>query len=157
MKALLKIIINGLIIYDYSYKYIPKCVSIYIPICVLCYNIKLLLTKGFELQEEIEQSFELKPADYKKSINNNQRFYLQFNFFTPEVEAIFMKIIHRFLGKHDVLYLKDMLITVIRELITNASKANIKRLYFKLMELDINKKEDYRKGMETFQKRCFYR
>ena len=107
------------------------------------------------MQEEIEQSFELKPADYKKAINNNQRFYLQFNFFTPEVEAIFMKLIHRFLGKHDVLYLKDMLITVIRELITNASKANIKRLYFKLMELDINKKEDYRKGMETFKKDVF--
>jgi HD-like signal output (HDOD) protein len=107
------------------------------------------------LQEEIEQPFIIKPADYKKSINNNERFYLQFNFFTPEVEAIFMKLIHRFLGKHDILYLKEMLITIIRELITNAAKANIKRLYFKLMELDINKKEDYRIGMETFKKDVF--
>ena len=107
------------------------------------------------MQVEIDKSYELKPVDYKSAINNNQRFYLQFNFFTPEVEAIFMKILHRFLGKHDILYLREMLITVIRELITNAAKANIKRLYFKIQNLDINKKEDYRRGMETFKKDVF--
>jgi HD-like signal output (HDOD) protein len=107
------------------------------------------------LSEEIDQPFIIKPTDYKKSINNNQRFFLQFNFFKPEVEAVFMKILHRFLGKHDVLYLKDMLVTVTRELITNAAKANIKRLYFKMMNMDINIKEDYRKGMETFKKDVF--
>ncbi len=107
------------------------------------------------MSEEIDQPYVIKPADYKKSINNDQRFYLQFNFFGPEVEAAFMKIFHRFLGKHDVLYLKEMLVTVIRELITNAAKANIKRLYFKLSELDINKKDDYRMGMETFKKDVF--
>ncbi|MFH0974165.1 MAG: HDOD domain-containing protein [Spirochaetota bacterium] len=63
-----------------------------------------------------------------------------------------MKIIHKFLGKHDILYLKEMLITVIREVITNAVKANTKRLYFKMMNLDIKKKEEYRQGMETFKK-----
>jgi HD-like signal output (HDOD) protein len=103
------------------------------------------------LQAFEEQSYILKPADYKESIQNNERFYLQFNFFSPEVEAIFMKIIHRLLEKNDILYLKEMLITVIREVITNAVKANTKRLYFKMMNLDIRKKEDYRHGMESFK------
>ncbi|MBN2042052.1 MAG: HDOD domain-containing protein [Spirochaetes bacterium] len=98
-----------------------------------------------------EEQYLLKPADYKNSIKNNQRFYLQFNFFSPEVEAVFMKIIHRFLENHDILYLKEMLLTVIREIITNAVKANTKRLYFKLKKLDISKKEEYRQGMESFK------
>lgn len=118
-------------------------------------NYTIFKTEGLKLSEEIEQPYIIKPPDYKKSIKHDQRFYLQFNFFSPDVEAIFMKILHRFLGKHDVLYLKEMLVTVIRELITNAAKANIKRLYFKLMDLDINKKEDYRMGMETFKKDVF--
>ncbi len=103
------------------------------------------------MQAVEEQPYVLKPADYKESIKNNERFYLQFNFFSPEVEEIFMKVIHRLLEKHDILYLKEMLITVIREVITNAVKANTKRLYFKMSNLDIKKKEDYRKGMESFK------
>ncbi len=98
-----------------------------------------------------ENPYILKPSDYKKSIISNERFYIQFNFFSLEVEAIFMKIIHRYLEKHDILYLKDMIITVLREIITNAVKANAKRLYFKLMKLDISKKEDYWKGMRSFK------
>lgn len=41
---------------------------------------------------------------------------------------------------------------VLTELVLNASKANVKRLYFKDKGLDINKKDDYEKGMETFRK-----
>jgi len=103
------------------------------------------------LQVIEENPYILKPSDYKKSIISNERFYIQFNFFSLEVEAIFMKIIHRYLEKHDILYLKDMIITVLREIITNAVKANAKRLYFKLMKLDISKKEDYWKGMRSFK------
>jgi len=104
------------------------------------------------LQAAQEQPFVLKPANYKESIKNDQRFYMQFNFFSPEVEATFMKIIHRLLEKHDILYLKEMLITVLREVITNAVKANTKKLYFKIINMDIKKKDDYRKGMENFKK-----
>ena len=37
------------------------------------------------------------------------------------------------------------------ELITNAKKANTKRIYFKEKGLDITNEEDYAKGMETFK------
>ena len=36
-------------------------------------------------------------------------------------------------------------------MITNAIKANVKRLYFKLNNLSINRKEEYRKGMDSFK------
>lgn len=37
------------------------------------------------------------------------------------------------------------------ELLTNAKKANTKRIYFKDKNLDINNPEDYKKGMESFK------
>lgn len=37
------------------------------------------------------------------------------------------------------------------ELLTNSKKANTKRVYFKLHNLDINNKEDYQKGMTSFK------
>jgi HD-like signal output (HDOD) protein len=62
-----------------------------------------------------------------------------------------MKMLHRFLEKHDILYLKEMILTIMRELITNAVKANTKRLYFKLNNLDIKNQDEYRRGMEKFK------
>ncbi|MBN2041108.1 MAG: HDOD domain-containing protein [Spirochaetes bacterium] len=93
-----------------------------------------------------------KSPDYLTSIKNNQAVSMQFDIFSHDAEAAFIKIIHRLVEKHDILYLKEMLVTVIREIITNAVKANAKRLYFKMINLDILKTEDYRTGMETFKK-----
>jgi HD-like signal output (HDOD) protein len=99
-----------------------------------------------------KRTYVLTPADYLKSIKYKQLFSMQFDVFSQKIEAIFIKVIHRLVQKHDILYLKEMLITVIKEIITNAVKANTKRLYFKIMKLDINKKEDYRVGMDTFKR-----
>lgn len=100
---------------------------------------------------EKKPSYKISPDNYSEAMNNNQRFYIQFHFFTPEVESLYMKMLHRFLEKHDILYLKEMILTILRELITNAVKANTKRLYFKLNNLDIKNQDDYRKGMEKFK------
>ncbi len=103
------------------------------------------------MQETQESVVTIKPPNYKESIETDQSFYIHFPFYTSEAETTFIRILHRYLGKHDILYLKDMLITVTRELITNAVKANTKRLYFKQNKLDIRNKDDYRKGMESFK------
>ncbi len=95
--------------------------------------------------------YKIHPEDYSVALNNGNRFYMQFHFFTSEVESQYMKILHRFLEKHDVLYLKDMILTILRELITNAVKGNTKRLYFKLNNLNIKNNEDYERGMESFK------
>ena len=93
----------------------------------------------------------LNPPDFKKSIKEGENFYIQFPLYTPEVEAHFVRVLHRYLERYDILYLKDVLNVVLKELITNGIKANIKRLYFNLQNLDITKTVDYRKGMETFK------
>ncbi len=107
------------------------------------------------MQEVLEQLLTIVPPDYKEAINNRKQFLLQFPYYSPEVEVEFLKIMHRFLGQHDLLYVKEVLLSVIKELITNAVKANTKRVYFKRMNLDINNDEDYKNGMESFKTEVF--
>ncbi len=105
---------------------------------------------------ESSPDFIIKPADYKEAIKNNEDFYIQFNTLTPSVEALIIRIIHRYLEEYDILYIKDTVISVAKELINNAIKANLKRLYFKLKGLDISKTEDYRNGMEHFKQEAYH-
>ncbi len=98
-----------------------------------------------------EKKYLLNPPDYKNAINTGSDFYLQFPLLTPEVDALIIKIINRYLQKFDLQYIKDSIINITKELINNAIKANMKRIYFKLRELDINKTDEYRSGMETFK------
>lgn len=98
-----------------------------------------------------EKDYILNPPDFKSAILDEKDFYIQFHLMKPDIEAQIIKIIHRYLEKYDILYIKDTIINVIKELINNSIKANLKRLYFKLKDLDINKTDDYRKGMETFK------
>ncbi|HOW81783.1 MAG TPA: HDOD domain-containing protein [Spirochaetota bacterium] len=98
-----------------------------------------------------EKKYTITPPDFKTAITEGKDFYIQFHLIDMDVEAQIIKIVHRYLEKFDILYIKDTIITVLKELINNSIKANIKRLYFKLKGLDINKTEDYRTGMETFK------
>ncbi len=50
---------------------------------------------------------------------------------SPLVEEHLIKVLHRELENYDILYMKDMLLTVLKELINNAVKANAKRLFFR--------------------------
>lgn len=44
---------------------------------------------------------------------------------------------------------------ILNELVSNASKANLKREYFKVKKLDINRNNDYQRGMRSFFKDVF--
>jgi len=66
-----------------------------------------------------------------------------------EINSLFAKI----LSYIDRTYLLDTIITVLRELILNYSKANIKRIYFKKLNLDMNNENDYQEGIELFSKK----
>ena len=96
-----------------------------------------------------------KPVDYKEALTRGEDVYLQFSLLTPEVEACLIRVLSIYLSQLDLLYLKDMFINILKELVNNAIKANAKRLYFKRKNLDINKKEEYRNGMETFKEDVF--
>ncbi len=89
--------------------------------------------------------------DYKASFQKNETVTMEFVVLTPKVERQFSKILRYFLMRLDIIFLKDPIFTILKELITNASKANAKRLYFSKHKLDINDKDDYIKGMDHFK------
>lgn len=98
----------------------------------------------------------INPSDYATSIKDDIDFYIEFISLDKKSEPLIIKTIHRFLSKYDMLYLRDIVITVLKELITNASKANAKRLYFKEKKLDISNEHDYLLGMESFKKEVIH-
>ncbi len=97
------------------------------------------------------KDFLLNTEDYRSSIAKKEDFFIQFPLFTQDVEAMLFKILHRYLEEFDLIYLKETIISIVKELVNNSIKANMKRLYFKINELDIDKIEDYRTGMEKFK------
>lgn len=96
-----------------------------------------------------------KPSDYTQAITSGDDFYIQFKKFTTDTDSHILKILHRYLEHYDLLFHKDTIITIIREMINNAIKANLKRLYFEKQNLDINDMKSYREGMDKFKDDVF--
>ncbi|MBN2159300.1 MAG: HDOD domain-containing protein [Spirochaetes bacterium] len=99
--------------------------------------------------------YTIHPSDYKKAIAAENGFYIQFHTFTHEVEGAIIKCIQRYLEHYDLHYIKNQIINIVKELVNNAIKANMKRIYFRLKKLDIDKTEEYRTGMETFKSEAY--
>jgi len=68
-----------------------------------------------------------------------------------EIEIYIEQIIDSLLRQLDQTKLKDYVVYCVQELITNAKKANTKRVYFIERGLDINNQNDYDLGMREFK------
>jgi len=66
-------------------------------------------------------------------------------------EMTLKEILRGILEKYNRIDLLDIAYTSAKELIINATKANLKRVLFKQMNLDINNEHDYEIGMEQFR------
>ena len=67
------------------------------------------------------------------------------------MEVYIRSVMEMFLEECHQDHLKEYLNFCLSELLTNAKKANTKRVYFKEKGLDINNPADYEKGMENFK------
>ncbi len=59
--------------------------------------------------------------------------------------------ITKILSRNNMLYLRDTILSVLKELIVNAVKANSKRLFFSSMNLNVKDIHEYSKGMKDFK------
>jgi HD-like signal output (HDOD) protein len=107
------------------------------------------------LAQTDSKEFFIKPEDYYKALSSQEDFFIQFQRFTQDVDSQIIKMIHRYLEHYDLLFHKDTIISIVKELINNAIKANLKRLYFESAGLNINDINNYRQGMETFKDTVF--
>lgn len=64
-------------------------------------------------------------------------------------------ILAKFLEACNQQKIENNLVYCLGELLSNADKANLKRLYFKEKGLDINNADDYKLGMKTFLEETF--
>jgi len=76
---------------------------------------------------------------------------LSFKYVTDDLLMFINSILTRELAKHDLQYLIYSVVTILRELIVNALKANTKRIFFESNNLDINNPSDYIAGIERFK------
>lgn len=100
----------------------------------------------------IDNPVETFPSNIKDAIISQSDFYIQFALYTKEVESQLLKMLRVFLSRYDIQYLRDVIVAIVKELITNAVKANAKRLYFKTRNLSIDNPVEYELGMKDFKR-----
>lgn len=94
----------------------------------------------------------------KKLFNDYVRgksLHIERHIFDDETFKSLDNLLLRILAHHDLIYIIDSMETIIRELITNAYKANLKRVYFLDKDLDINDAVAYKQGVESFKDEAF--
>ncbi|MCX8124917.1 MAG: HDOD domain-containing protein [Spirochaetes bacterium] len=91
-------------------------------------------------------------SELVKRFENNEPISLSFYYPNENISKTLNAILAKILSNQDKIFLLDMMITILREIIVNATKANAKRAYFKKINLNINDPESYQKGIETFKK-----
>ncbi len=95
-------------------------------------------------------------SDLAKQFDNGQEIYLSFQYLTRDIELDINSLLVKILSRFDMGYMYDILEPVFRELLQNAMKANMKRVWFKKMGLDIDNEADYRAGMSKFRNVAYH-
>lgn len=84
-------------------------------------------------------------------IHERKPFSLQFEFAGGDQFSRINAVYYKVLASRDQLYLLNSVITIMREVVTNAQKANAKRLYFGRKRMDIADSDEYDIGMADFK------
>lgn len=84
-------------------------------------------------------------------LEKDKNLSISFHYPTETLLKSFDALFSKLLAKSDMIYLLDSIITIMREIISNAVKANSKRYYFKKLNLNINDHQEYFRGMKNFR------
>ncbi len=101
--------------------------------------------------EELEERLEIDREKVKVSVGLQLPIEITSYTLPRNTEVYIRNIMEMFLEECHQDHLKEYLNFCLSELLTNAKKANTKRVYFQEKGLDINNREDYEKGMENFK------
>ena len=100
---------------------------------------------------ELEDRLEIDRAKIQSSVGLQIPIEITSYTLPRNTEVYIRTVMEMFLEECHQDHLKEYLNFCLSELLTNAKKANTKRVYFQEKGLDINNPEDYKKGMENFK------
>lgn len=107
----------------------------------------IILTEGIMLDTE--------SSHITYAIDNSKRLTLTIYKYLAEERKYIDDIVKMYLEQTHLEHLANQLIYCIHELAGNACRANTKRTYFQKKNLNINDKENYTAGMESFREEAF--
>lgn len=90
-------------------------------------------------------------SDLTKQFDRGEDVYIGFQYITSDIENGINALLGKILSRIDMAYLYDTMESILRELVQNAVKANMKRICFEDLHLDICDEDDYLKGMRKFK------
>ena len=99
----------------------------------------------------LELGLNAKSSDTFSKFEQGETVSLRFAYPEKTILSIINGFISRVLASRDVMYLQEAIITILRETILNAVKANAKRVFFRKNNTDINKPLDYSTLMRQFK------
>ena len=100
---------------------------------------------------ELDEHLEIDKVKVRNSVGLQLPIEMTSYTLPRNTEVYIRKVMEMFLEECHQDHLKEYLNFCLSELLTNAKKANTKRVYFKEKGLDINDPQDYEKGMENFK------
>jgi HD-like signal output (HDOD) protein len=90
-------------------------------------------------------------SDINHPIEENQPFHFKFFNMNENVENTLYQTLDRFLLQLDVISIRDSVLAAVKEMVTNAIKANVKRVYFHSSQADIQNESEYTDRMNSFK------
>lgn len=95
-------------------------------------------------------SAKMKSEIFQK-IENRENIKLTFQYVSDDTLVLLNSIVSRVLSKYDMPYILYSMLTVVREIVVNALKANAKRVFFNKSGYNINDQQDYNRGISSFK------
>ncbi len=92
-----------------------------------------------------------KTSQMASDFDKGETIALSLSYHNKSVIRFISSVITKILARNNMVFLQDAVITILREIIVNAVKANSKRLYFRFQNLDMLDEEEYLQGMEGFK------
>lgn len=89
--------------------------------------------------------------EIEQKIKNGDPFNFKFKYAGKDNIMFINTIMARLLAKMDHIFLLNSIVTILREVVVNAQKANAKRIYFRIHDIDIKDAASYDRGMKNFK------
>lgn len=98
-----------------------------------------------------KSKFLINTKNIKQAVEEYKNIVFQVHSLDPKIEKNISNVLTSVLKKTKNIKIKNVLFTIIRELLVNAIKANTKRIHFNKKNLNIENEADYKKGIKDFK------